>query len=454
MVSKSFYVRNGLIVGAANIDATTGNINTPGTLVANSATFSNLISVATTGLSSSISVTDRGVNGANIKLVGSGASTPSKSMRVISGNFQIINDAYTAVPLQLDDIGNLTITGGITATNYIGPGNGLFGTAAGLSIGGNAVTVTSVTSAQVTAALGFAPYNSTNPSLYITTSGAPVQSVAGRTGLIVLTVADVSGAAPIANPTFTGSINGVATGLTGTAPGLSIGGNAVTSTLVSYQGSVAANTSGTLPRGLSFAGAYNNGYPAPLGNVLSLGGDGYGQLLLGWSGTTGATADNYIRSLRDTAIGTNNWSTWAKIITDQNFTAYTAPLANPTFTGTAVFDTVQSKIYIETAISQTAATASTAIDLSAGTVFSITIAATTAIVFNNPPASPKVYSFSIITTNNATAGYAVSFPSNCKFSGAILPPRTTTANAIDVWSFFTTNGGATYIASLSVQDAR
>lgn len=50
-----------------------------------------------------------------------------------------------------------------------------------------------LTSSDVTTALGFTPYNSTNPSNYITSAGAPVQSVAGRTGAITLANTDISG---------------------------------------------------------------------------------------------------------------------------------------------------------------------------------------------------------------------------------------------------------------------
>ncbi len=57
----------------------------------------------------------------------------------------------------------------------------------------------------VTAALGFTPYNAANPAGYIAASGAPVQSVAGRTGAVVLAAADVSGVAPLASPALTGT---------------------------------------------------------------------------------------------------------------------------------------------------------------------------------------------------------------------------------------------------------
>ena len=76
-----------------------------------------------------------------------------------------------------------------------------------------------------------------------------------------------------------------------------------------------------------------NGYPAGYGNVINIAGQGYGQLLIGWSGTTGAHADNYIRSLRDSAKGTNGWSDWAKILTSANYNTYALPLSGGTLTG-------------------------------------------------------------------------------------------------------------------------
>ena len=46
---------------------------------------------------------------------------------------------------------------------------------------------------------------SLDTTAYITSAGAPVQSVAGRTGAVTLAVADVSGAAPLASPALTGT---------------------------------------------------------------------------------------------------------------------------------------------------------------------------------------------------------------------------------------------------------
>lgn len=65
--------------------------------------------------------------------------------------------------------------------------------------------------------------------------------------------------------------------------------------------------------GASMSEVYNNGYPISYGNLLTLCGPGKSQLLLGWSGTSGANAPAYIRSKRDTSDA--SWSPWAKIYT-------------------------------------------------------------------------------------------------------------------------------------------
>lgn len=81
-------------------------------------------------------------------------------------------------------------------------------------------------------------------------------------------------------------------------------------------GNQTAVSDGTrLASGLRLYQVYDNGYPTVYGNILNLGGSGDGQLLIGWSGTTGATASNYIRSRRDCD---SVWSTWAELITSAN----------------------------------------------------------------------------------------------------------------------------------------
>lgn len=84
------------------------------------------------------------------------------------------------------------------------------------------------------------------------------------------------------------------------------------------RGTVTAESGTTNPSvsGLSMSQAYNNGYPTSYGNVITLNGAGKGQLLIGWSGTSGATAPVYVRSKRDT--GDADWSSWAQFYTTAN----------------------------------------------------------------------------------------------------------------------------------------
>lgn len=73
------------------------------------------ININTNGSSTSLLVTDTGVNGANIKLVGNGTATPSKYIRVNAGILQILNDNYSASLMTLNESGSAWFAGNITA---------------------------------------------------------------------------------------------------------------------------------------------------------------------------------------------------------------------------------------------------------------------------------------------------------------------------------------------------
>lgn len=81
------------------------------------------------------------------------------------------------------------------------------------------------------------------------------------------------------------------------------------------RGNTQAETETTRPSvsGLSMTQAYSNGYPQNYGNVLNLKGQGDGQLLIGWSGTSGSHAPVHVRSKRD--VSDAKWSDWAQVYT-------------------------------------------------------------------------------------------------------------------------------------------
>lgn len=107
--------------------------------------------------------------------------------------------------------------------------------------------------------------------------------------------------------------------------GINVTGNAATATKLNSKGRQTAIT-GREEAGLHMEIVYNNGYPCSYGNVITVGGEGGGQLLLGWSGTNGAVERVYYRNRRDQ---NNAWSEWRAMAftTDKPATAGTADTA-------------------------------------------------------------------------------------------------------------------------------
>lgn len=96
-------------------------------------------------------------------------------------------------------------------------------------------------------------------------------------------------------------------------------------------------------RGLRLYEVYNNGYPVNFGNVLNIGGLGYGELLFQW------TADSnpghlYYRSKRD--VASQAWSNWVTILDNNNYSStldgrYVTLATNQTVSGIKTFSTQQ-----------------------------------------------------------------------------------------------------------------
>ncbi|HAO7390648.1 TPA: phage tail protein [Escherichia coli] len=109
------------------------------------------------------------------------------------------------------------------------------------------------------------------------------------------------------------------------------GGTAVSSVNLASKGRVTALTDNTQgAAGLELYEVYNNGYPTAYGNIIHLKGRtavGEGELLIGWSGTSGAHAPAFIRSRRDMTDA--NWSPWAQLYTPAHPPAEFYPVGAP-----------------------------------------------------------------------------------------------------------------------------
>ncbi|HCM6306459.1 TPA: tail fiber protein [Salmonella enterica subsp. enterica serovar 6,14:y:1,7] len=106
-------------------------------------------------------------------------------------------------------------------------------------------------------------------------------------------------------------------------------GTAVAANRLTSRGALPALTGTTRgsDSGLIMGEVYNNGYPTQYGNILRLTGLGEGEILIGWSGVSGAPAPAYIRSHRDSTDA--EWSEWAMIYTSLNPPPDSYPVGAP-----------------------------------------------------------------------------------------------------------------------------
>ena len=165
----------------------------------------------------------------NAKGLVTAVSTASITVPTLSS--QLTNDSGFATETYVDTAIGLNVP--LTGTGASGTWN--------ISITGNASTVTDITSSQVTTALGFTPYNATNPNGYTTNVGTltavtatgPIASTGGTTPVISMPAATttVDGHLTAADWTIFNNKQVAGTYATGTgsASGTNTGDNAVNS---------------------------------------------------------------------------------------------------------------------------------------------------------------------------------------------------------------------------------
>ncbi|EER4785357.1 phage tail protein [Escherichia coli] len=132
-------------------------------------------------------------------------------------------------------------------------------------------------------------------------------------------------------------------------------GTAVSSVNLASKGRLTALTDNMQgATGLELYEAYNNGYPTTYGNIIHLKGMtavGEGELLIGWSGISGAHAPVFIRSRRDTPDA--NWSPWAQLYTSahppEEFYPVGAPIPWPSDTVPSGYALMQGQTFDKSA---------------------------------------------------------------------------------------------------------
>ena len=124
----------------------------------------------------------------------------------------------------------------------------------------------------------------------------------------------------------------------------------------------------------------------------------------------------------------------AKLDVAQTFTA------NQTVTGE-----LKATSYNETYAAVTSTTNATTVNCEAGNAFSHTLTENTTFTFSNPPATGTAYSFSLeIIQDGSASGFTVTWPTSVDWPAATAPTLTATASAVDVFVFYTRDGGTNW----------
>ncbi|MDM4944479.1 prophage tail fiber N-terminal domain-containing protein [Escherichia coli] len=311
-------IGNGLKVGGSVTGNLTGNADTATKIK----TARKIGGVAFDG---SADINLPGVNATGNQNTTGNAATATKlqAARTING---VSFDGSANITLTPSNIGALALTGGTLSGGLTAAGEIISKSANGLRIAyGN---------------YGFFIRNDGSSTYFMLTDSG--NSLGTYNSLRPLIINNANGAVRIGNGlNVTGGINGSLDGNASTATKLQTArningvkfdgsGDININTLVSRGRVTALSGSTQGAAGIQMYEAYNNSYPTTYGNVLHMKGAsaaGEGELLIGWSGTSGAHAPVFIRSRRDTTDA--NWSPWAQLYTSAHPPAEFYPVGAP-----------------------------------------------------------------------------------------------------------------------------
>jgi hypothetical protein len=119
--------------------------------------------------------------------------------------------------------------------------------------------------------------------------------------------------------------------------------------------------------------------------------------------------------------------------------------------GATLTGTLQLQKIAETLVAVGNSSTAATLNLSSGTVFTVTLTGNATLTVSNPT---NVSSFMLILTNDSTADRTVAFAGGSFVfpGGAATLSRTTTANGVDVWVFFSPNGGTTWYGNIAMKN--
>jgi len=288
------------------------------------------------------------------------------------------------------------------------------------------------------------------------TLGSALPITSGGTGSTSTTFVNLA-----SNVTGTLPANNGGTGVANNAAStLAISGNFATTLTVSGNTGVTLPTTGTLA---TLAGSETltnktiNGSNNTVTNIsLTAGVTGTLPVANGGTGLTAGTSGGVLAYTAAGTLASSAALTANKVVIGGG--AGVAP-STTALLGTAAAvttgDYIQAVGYADTVTALGNTGTAINLDLTSGNVFSATLNGNATITLRFPVAT-GASSFTLILSNDATPSRTVAFAASggtFKFpGGAASLSRTTTANAIDVWFFFTPDGGTTYFGSIPMKN--
>tara|TARA_Y100000031_G_scaffold132948_1_gene154404 strand:+ start:5916 stop:6830 length:915 start_codon:yes stop_codon:yes gene_type:complete len=107
--------------------------------------------------------------------------------------------------------------------------------------------------------------------------------------------------------------------------------------------------------------------------------------------------------------------------------------------------TLQKPVFKDYGETLMTGTGTTTLNLELGNTFEITMDGNLTFTFSNPPASGTAGNFTLILIQDGTGSRLVTWPASVDWAGGNAPTLTTTANAVDILTFITTDGGTTWL---------
>ena len=304
------------------------------------------------------------------------------------------------------DLANLVATGNILADGAVAPAEltGVTATASELNIlDGVTATATEL-----------------NLMDGVTATTAELNHVDGVTSNVQT---QIDTKAPVASPTFTGTVTGPTINA---STALQIGGVAVTATAAELNimdGVTATATELNIMDGVTSTTAELNILDGVTATATEL------NILDGVTATTAELNYNDI-----TTLGTSQAS---KVVTAD---------ANGDVT---LSEELKAKSYNETYVSLSAGS-TVDIDNETGNVFALTTNQNTTFTFSNPPASGTAYGFTLKLTAGGT--HTITYPGSVDFAGGTAPDAPASGET-DVLVFITVDGGTNWYGALAIDAA-